>query len=141
LRSLFFTLSDLQPQAERGWEVVGKPEIIGYRADPDNWSAPELPEMTIDSEGFQVPCISIGYDGKPFEDTRYLGEDEIDGYMRHHGYKRVYKPRNFRADSIGNGDYGLYCKTCGIYAETGLLPHDAAKLHAERKHHYSLYWP
>ena len=93
-----------------------------------------MPEITYDSDGIQIPCIGIDYHGEPFETTRYLGEDEIDGFMRHHGMKRVYKPRNFHADKIGNGNYGLYCKTCGIYAETGLLPHDAAKLHSTVNH-------
>lgn len=121
---------------------MGKPEIIGYQTDHERiWSTPRMPDITYDSTGISVPCLSIGYDGKPYEDTRYLADDEVDGFMRHHGMKRVYKPREFRADSIGNGNYGLYCKTCSIYAETGLLPHDAAKLHAERKHHQPADWP
>jgi hypothetical protein len=121
----------LQPQAERGREVVGKPEIIGYQSDPLNWSAPRLPDMTFDLDGFWI-------DGPT--GVRELVKD-VDGFMRYHGMKRVYKPREFRADRIGNGNYGLYCKTCGIYAETGLLPHDAAELHAENHRHYSASWP
>jgi hypothetical protein len=122
--------------------AMGKPEIIGYETNhARKWSCPPLPQITFDSTGVHVPCVRIGYDGKPYEDTRYLDTDEFDGYMRHHGMKRVYKPREFHADAIGNGNYGLYCKTCGIYAETGLLPHDAAKLHAEVNHHDRTSWP
>jgi hypothetical protein len=120
---------------------MGKPEIIGYQNDPDNWDTPELPEMTFDVDGVSIPWWEIDdRTGMPFKTTRRIEPDALDGFMRHHGMKRVYKPREFRADAIGNGNYGLYCKTCGIYAETGLLPHDAAKLHADSNHHHRPSW-
>jgi hypothetical protein len=121
---------------------MGKPEIIGYQTDPDNWSAPRMPDITYDSDGIQIPCISIGYDGKPYEDTRYLGEDEIDGFMRHHGMKRVYKPREFHAGSAGeDGSYRVHCKTCAIdFIAVNMLPHDAAKLHVESGHQSGISW-
>lgn len=107
---------------------MGKPEIIGYQSDPNNWSAPPMPSIAIDPDGLWVE--------RPGS-RRYVPPDEVDNLYRSHGWKRVYKPRKFHADVIGNGNYGLFCKFCGIYAETELLPHDAAKLHAERYHHYS----
>lgn len=119
---------------------MGKPEIIGWTSDPDNWSAPQLPEMTFDSNGVSIPCIGIDDHGDPYETTRYLGEDELDGFMRHHGYKRVYKPRNFRAKRRSDG-YSVYCGVCNDSAYTDRhLPHDFAKIHAEKMRHYSTGW-
>jgi len=109
---------------------MGKPEIIGYRADPDNWSAPRLPEMTFDPDGMWV-------DGPA--GVRELIEDE-DAFYRYHGYKRAYKPREFRAE-WRHGGYRVHCKTCGtssLYA--GYLPLDAVRDHAESDRHYSASW-
>ena len=100
---------------------MGKPEIIGYRADPDNWSAPRLPEMTFDPDGMWV-------DGPA--GVRELIEDE-DAFYRYHGYKRVYKPRNFSAHPRNNGGHYVHCKTCGGTSWTVLLPHDYAVMHAK----------
>jgi hypothetical protein len=105
---------------------VGKPEIIGYQADPGNWSAPRLPEMTFDPDGVWVS----GETG-----VRELVED-VDGFMRYHGYKRVYKPRNFRATARFGG-YRFHCKECDTTTLTsGYLPHDFAELHAKQDHNW-----
>jgi hypothetical protein len=109
---------------------MGKPEIIGYQNDPNNWSAPRLPDMAIDSDGFWIERPG---------GVRRLVED-VDGFMRHHGYKRVYKPREFHAVPGGYGEYYVYCKTCPTHFATTLLPHDAAKLHTKVKHHHSAEW-
>jgi len=109
-----------------GWrcQIVGKPEIIGYQHNPDNWSAPRLPDMTIDSDGFWVERPG---------GVRRLVED-VDGFMRYHGYKRVYKPRENRAKPYRNG-YRGYCKTCDITWYTdNQLPHDYAITHAQKYH-------
>jgi hypothetical protein len=121
---------------------MGKPEIIGYQIDPERrWSVPRMPDITYDSDGIQIPCIGIDNHGEPFETTRYLGDDEIDGFMRHHGMKRVYKPREFRAKPAYGG-YRIHCKTCGTTTLTsGYLPHDSARMHAEREHRQPTDWP
>jgi hypothetical protein len=121
---------------------MGKPEIIGYQNDPDNWDTPELPEMTFDSDGVSIPWWEIdSRTGMPFKTARRIEPDAMDSFMRYHGYKRVYKPREFRADPLGDGSYGVYCSTCVCYFQTELLPHDAAKLHAEVNHHRPADWP
>jgi hypothetical protein len=112
---------------------MGKPETIGYQNDPDNWSAPRLPDMAIDSDGFWIE--RPGGVREPVED--------VDGFMRYHGYKRVYKPRNFRAVRETSG-YHVYCKTCDDTSWTGIPPHDYAVWHTSRYHtarHYSASWP
>lgn len=107
------------------------PEIIGYQTDPDNWWAvPNMPEVMMDSEGISVPEPSWDRSGRMHEEQRYLQPDEVDAFMRHHGMKRVYKPRNFHATPLGYGDYLLHCRNCEKDTATvNLLPHDAALRH------------
>lgn len=108
-----------------------RPEIIGYQTDPDNWWAmPQAPEITMDSEGISVPEPSWDRSGRMHEQQRYLQPDEVDAFMRHHGMKRVYRDRRFRAKPLGYGDYELHCRKCGKTTETvNILPHDAATRH------------
>jgi len=111
---------------------MGKPEIIGYQADPLNWSAPTLPDIAIDSDGLWVE--------RPGS-RRYIPPEDVDALYRSHGWKRVYKPREFHARAVDNGGYLMHCKTCGAdFAAGDMLPHDVAKLHAETNHHHSVYW-
>jgi hypothetical protein len=119
---------------------MGKPEIIGYQTDHERmWSTLPMPNLTYDSEGVYVSDTKIGFGGMSCEHRRYLDADEFDALMRHHGMKRVYKPREFHA-AWRHGGYRLICRTCGTEYKTALPPHDASKLHAERNHHYSTSW-
>jgi hypothetical protein len=101
---------------------MGKPEIIGYQHDPDNWSAPQLPEMT-----FAGGEIWVYRGGTP---VRRIEPHELDGFMRYHGYKRVYRERQFHAWPAFGG-YRLRCKECDRTGLIGgdVLPHDYASKH------------
>jgi len=110
---------------------MGKPEIIGYQADPLNWSAPSLPSISIDADGLWVERNGT---------RRHLPPESVDEFYLRHGYKRVYKPREFHAKPAYGG-YRIHCRTCDTTTLTsGYLPHDSAKMHAEREHHYSTTW-
>lgn len=80
------------------------PEIIGYETDNVRvWSSPPMPEdVRINAEGIWIPTIEIGFDGRPYEDERKLGLEEIDGFMRYYGMKRVYRERDFKATLSNN---------------------------------------
>lgn len=110
---------------------MSKPEIIGYQTDPDNWwAAPQSPEITFDSQGISVPRPYWDAQGRLYEEPQYLQPDEVDAFMRHHGMKRLYKPRDFFAEPLGEGDYSLHCRKCGKTTQTvKILPHDAALRH------------
>jgi hypothetical protein len=114
---------------------VSKPEITGYESTPTDWSSPPMPMITIDSEGTWVPYMAVGPDGRPYESTRLLDPSEIDGYMRYHGWKRVYRERPMRA-IIAEGGYRMYCKLCVSYLvlAAGYLPHDYAAQHLTDLH-------
>ncbi|NLG62754.1 MAG: hypothetical protein GX539_10955 [Candidatus Cloacimonetes bacterium] len=109
---------------------MSKPQIIGYEVDPAQvWTAPPMPEIQMDKEGISIPAIGIDDHGDSFEARRYLGADEIDGFMRFHGMKRVYQARQFHAKRAYGG-YRLHCRTCKETTLTsGYLPHDAALRH------------
>lgn len=114
---------------------MSKPEIIGYQTDPDNWwAAPVSPEITIDSEGISVPHPYWDTHGRLYEEPRYLQPDEVDAFMRHHGMKRVYRERRYRATPTHDGyrlnGWKLYCKHCQTATmSTEKLPHDLALSH------------
>lgn len=114
---------------------MGKPEIIGYQTDPDRWWAvPYMPEVTMDSEGISVPEPSWDRCGRMHEEQRYLQPDEVDAFMLHHGMKRVYRERRYRATPTHDGyrlnGWKLYCKRCETATmSTEKLPHDLALAH------------
>jgi hypothetical protein len=117
---------------------VGKPEIIGWTSDPD----------ATEEERQHAALYEYGIDGEELYLRRngsnvkhYKQSEDWDVWMRWLGMKRVYKPRNFRA-TPRSGGYLVYCEVCKINAYTDRhLPHDFAKIHAEKMHHYSTEWP
>jgi hypothetical protein len=116
---------------------MGKPEIIGYQTDPnatrEEQEHAELYEYGID--GGELYLRRNGSDVK-----HYKQSEDWDVWMRWLGMKRVYKPREFHAKPA-HGGYRILCKTCGTTTLTsGYLPHDSAKMHAEREHHHSTTW-
>jgi hypothetical protein len=105
---------------------MGKPEIMGYQTDPANWSAPPMPAIAIDSDGAWMESLSGMR--TPIED--------VDAFYRYHGWKRVYKPREFRASPRDSG-YEIKCNTCGTVSWAigyRQLPHDWAVTHARSAH-------
>jgi hypothetical protein len=114
---------------------MGKPKIIGYESDPNNWHAPRLPELTFDSEGMSIPWVWHDSQGRPVEVQHYLTPKESHELMIRCGLKPVYAERPFRAVPAFGG-WRLYCKWCDTTTLLGgdLLPHDAAEVHMRWVH-------
>jgi hypothetical protein len=109
---------------------VGKPEIIGYRHEDGH----VLTKSACVRDGWADERHGVLWAAGSLRST--------DALVRKHGYKRVYKPREFHARAVGQGGYLMHCTTCDIdFAAGDMLPHDVAKLHADQVHHYSVYWP
>jgi len=107
---------------------VGKPEIIGYLGADGT----EITKSTHVRDGWVDEKHGILWSAGSIRGT--------DALLRGLGCKRVYKPREFHAKPA-HGGYRILCKTCGTTTLTaGYLPHDSAKMHAEREHHHSTTW-
>lgn len=112
---------------------MSKPEIIGYETDPDQyWTAPRMPELKVDGDGTWEWAMHVGHDGELYEDWRLIPPGALDHFMRFHGMKRVYEPRQFHATRTGIG-WRLKCRNCNLsaltYDEQGIRPHGLAEVH------------
>lgn len=117
---------------------MSKPVITGYETDPDRWwTAPDIPELKIDSDGTWEWATQVGFNGELYEDWRLIPPETLDHFMRFHGMKRVYQPRNFHAVQVKDEPdaYRIRCRKCDTTTlAVGALPHDVARRHWARVH-------